>query len=82
MAPKITRCFTVHNCGKKQSLHCLPSDSKTMKELINFIFYVDADHISKNVVLCSLHFTVNLFTNKAQFNAGFSERLKLKENAV
>ncbi len=49
-----------------------------MKELINFIFYVDPDHISKNVVLCSLHFTVDLFTNKAQFNAGFSERLKPK----
>ncbi len=31
---------------------------------------------------CSLNFTVDSFTNKAQFNMGFSERLKLKDDAV
>ncbi len=31
---------------------------------------------------CSLHFIADSFTNKAQFNAGFSERLKLKDDAV
>ncbi len=40
------------------------------------------DHVSKNSVLCSLNFTVDSLTNKAQFHAGFSERLKLKDNAV
>ncbi len=39
------------------------------------------DHISKNLVHCSLHFTAYSFTNKAQFDAGFSERLKLKDAA-
>ncbi len=29
-----------------------------------------------------LHFTVDSFTNKAQFDTGFSERLKLKDDAV
>ncbi len=53
-----------------------------MKEWINFIFNADPDRVSKNVVLCSLNFTVDSFTNKAQFNAGFSERLKLKDDAV
>ncbi len=46
------------------------------------LFNEDPDHVSKNLDLCSLHFTTDLFTNKAQFNAGFSERLKLKDNAV
>ncbi len=50
--------------------------------LMNFIFNEDPDRISKNLVLCSLHFTADLFTNKAQFNARFSERLKLKDDAV
>ncbi len=40
------------------------------------------DHVSKDLVLCSLHFFVDSFTNKAQFDAGFSESLKLKDNVV
>ncbi len=39
------------------------------------------DHVSKNLVLCSLHFTADSL-NKAQFDMGFSERLKLKDDAV
>ncbi len=46
------------------------------------IFNEDPDRVSKNLVLCSLHFTVDFFINKVQFNVGFSERLKLKDDAV
>ncbi len=49
---------------------------------MNFIFNEDLDRISKNFVLCSLHFTVDWFMNKAQFDAGFSKRLKLEDDAV
>ncbi len=49
---------------------------------MNFIFNEVPDHVSKKSVLCSLHFTTDSFTNKAQFDTGFSERLKLKDNAV
>ncbi len=49
---------------------------------MNFIFNEDPDRVSKNSVLCSLHFTVDSITNKAQFDTGFSERLKLKDDAV
>ncbi len=49
---------------------------------MNFIFNEDPDHVGKNLVLCSLHFTTDSFTNKAQFDAGFSKRLKLKDEAV
>ncbi len=67
MAPKMM-------CTKLQSLHCLSSDPNVKKEWMNFIFYEDPDHVNKNSVLCSLHFTENSFTNKAQLDAGFSER--------
>ncbi len=70
------------NCGKTQSLHCLPSDPNVRKEWMNFIFNEVPDRVSKNSVLCSFHFTADLFTNKTQFDAGFSERLKLKDDAV
>ncbi len=46
------------------------------------IFKEIPDHFSKNLVLCSLNFTADLFKIKAQFDAGFSERLKLKDDAV
>ncbi len=49
---------------------------------MNCIFNEDPDRFGKNSVLCSLHFTTDSFTNKEQFNAGFSERLKLKDDAV
>ncbi len=65
----------------KNYLHCLPSDPNIRKEWMNFIFNEVSDCISKNLVLCSLHFT-DSFTNKAQFDVGFSERLKLKDDAV
>ncbi len=62
------RC-TVPSCGKSQSSHRLPSDPNIWKKWINFIF---------NEVPLSIHFIVDSFTNKAQFDAGFSERLQQK----
>ncbi len=47
---------------------------------MNFIFNEDPDRVSKNLVLCSLHFTMDLFTNKAQFDAVFAKRLQLKDD--
>ncbi len=67
------------SCCAMLSLHCLPSVPNIRKELMNFIFPC---HISKILVLCSLHFTADLFTNKALFDVGFSERLKLKDDGV
>ncbi len=66
---------------KNLFLHCLPSDPNIRKEWMNFIFNEAPDCIT-NSVFCSLHFTADLFTNKAHFDVGFSERLKLKDNAV
>uniref|UniRef100_A0A673GND3 THAP-type domain-containing protein n=1 Tax=Sinocyclocheilus rhinocerous TaxID=307959 RepID=A0A673GND3_9TELE len=69
-----------NHCGKTQSLHCLPSDPNIRKEWMNFIFNAVPDRVSKNMVLCSLHFTADSLTNKAQFDS--SERFKLKDDAV
>ncbi len=41
-----------------------------------------SDHINKNLVLCSLNFTADSFTNKARFDVRFSERFKLKDDAM
>ncbi len=63
-------------------------DNKTLcsanvrKEWMNFIFNDVSEHISNNSVFSSLHFTPALFTKKAQFLTVFSERWKLKEDAV
>ncbi len=65
-----------------KNLHCLSSDPSVRKEWIYFICNEVPDHISNNSVLCLLNFTTDLFTNKAQFDVGFSERLKLKDDAV
>ncbi len=65
-----------------KEVYCLPSDPNIRKKWINFILNEDPDRVSKNLVLCSLNFTADSFTNKAQFDAGFSERLKLKDGAV
>ncbi len=49
---------------------------------MNFIFNEVPNHVSKNSIFCSLHFTADSFTNKAQFDVGFSKRLKLKDDTV
>ncbi len=65
---------------EKQCLCCLPYDLSIRKQWMNFIFNEDSDRISKDsVLLFTFFFTSDLFTNKAQFDAGFSERLKLKD---
>ena len=35
-----------------------------------------------SVLVCSLHFDDDCFINKAQFDAGFADRLMLKNGAV
>ncbi len=54
----------------------------TLGKWMDFIFNEDPDHVSKNSVLCSLHFTTDLFTNKAHSTQDFQKGLKLKDNAV
>ncbi|XP_056315543.1 transcription factor Sp3 isoform X2 [Danio aesculapii] len=82
MPPRITRRCAVPSCGRTQSLHGLPSDPNLRKHWVNFIFNEVPDRLIKSLFVCSLHFTTDSFTNKTQFDAGFSERLKVKDDAV
>ncbi len=77
MALKTTRCCALLSLV---AFLLIPKLGKrTLDELFLWtIFNEDSDLVSKNVVICSLHCTVVSFTNKAQFNAGFSKRLKIK----
>ncbi len=51
---------------EKPRLRCLPSDPKVRKEWMKFILNAVSDCISTNLVVCSLHFSTDSFTNKAQ----------------
>ncbi len=81
MALKTIRHCSVWSC-EKLSLQCLPSDPNIRKEWINFIFNEDPDRISKNSVLCSLHFTADSFTNETFRHRIFREIEKERDNAV
>ncbi len=70
---------------KNTVLHCLPSDPNIRKEWTLFLMiqiFKAPDHVIKNLVLFLLHYTADSFANKAQIDAGLSERLKLKDDAV
>ncbi len=64
-----------------------PSCGKTVFALHSFwterINYVEWCFKNSSLkTLSFVHFTMDSFTNKAKFDTGFSERLKLKDNAV
>ncbi len=79
-APKTT-CCAVPSFIKKY-LHYLPSDPNVRKEWMYFILNEVPDGVSKNLVLYSLNFTMDLFTKNTQFYTVFAERLKLIDDAV
>ncbi len=66
LSPKTTSSDTVQcQVVERQCLRSHPSDGNIKKDWINVIFNEDPDHVSKNLVFCLLHFTADLFTNKA-----------------
>ncbi len=73
----------VHMVGKWQERQTQRSTQKPNDKLylMNFIFKEVPDRVSKNSVLWTLQFSADSFTNKAQFDTGFSERFK-QDNAV
>ncbi len=49
---------------------------------MNSIFNEVPNCVSKNSVLCSLHFTTDSFTNKAQFACSIFRKTETKDDAV
>ncbi|XP_056612376.1 uncharacterized protein LOC130428401 [Triplophysa dalaica] len=82
MPLKISKYCAVPGCGRTQSLHNLPSISDIRNAWLKFIFKDGPAHVGKTLSVCSLHFTDDCFVNKAQVDAGFGERLRLKSSSV
>lgn len=73
---------TLLHCPDKFPLNGLPKEEGVKNQWLKFIFTTVPQHYNPKLSLCSLHFTEDCFLNLAQFNAGFSKRLVLKEVAV
>ncbi|XP_036931467.1 uncharacterized protein LOC119006642 isoform X7 [Acanthopagrus latus] len=76
------RC--IFRCKTKFPLNGLPKDEEVKSQWLQFIFKSNTipQQYSPKLVLCSHHFTEDCFENHAQFKAGYSKRLILREGAV
>ncbi|KAM7393960.1 hypothetical protein PAMP_020793 [Pampus punctatissimus] len=77
MSPR--KCF--FGCEGKLNLFAFPKEENTSKLWIQFLF-VGQQQPYTTVFLCSRHFTEDCFLNRAQYEAGFSARLVLRDGAV
>ncbi|KAG7474847.1 THAP domain-containing protein 10-like isoform X1 [Solea senegalensis] len=84
MSSKKRLVCSVLGCSKQcQTIHKLPINEKTKAQWIFFIFDGNAPAtFPKHLHVCGNHFTGDCYTNFAQFKAGHSTTLRLKEGAV
>lgn len=78
MSPK--KC--VFGCEGVLSLFGFPKNPTLREQWMQFVFQGQHHGKCAGVFLCSRHFCDDCFTNKAQFIAGFADRLKLKKGSV
>ncbi|XP_071768737.1 uncharacterized protein LOC139922184 [Centroberyx gerrardi] len=64
------------------SLHSLPKDPIIRIEWLKFLFTHVPQKFSQNLSVCSVHFSADCFLNLAQHNAGFADKLLLKDTAI
>ncbi|XP_067299120.1 uncharacterized protein [Pseudorasbora parva] len=77
MSPK--KC--IFGCQAKTVQHCVPKNPAIRQRWMEFVF-PEKQRRCTNFYVCALHFDADCFINKAQFDAGFSDRLILKDGAV
>ncbi|XP_056587765.1 piggyBac transposable element-derived protein 4-like [Triplophysa dalaica] len=75
------RC-AVYGCVRTTSLHMLPKDPDVREKWIQFIVKKSSTQINAHLRVCSSHFTSGCFENKSQYDAGFAQKLLLKDRAV
>ncbi|XP_038575012.1 uncharacterized protein LOC119902735 [Micropterus salmoides] len=76
------RCYFRCKGKGKFPLYNLPKEDALKKQWLRFIFSrIPQGHLP-NLFLCSLHFTEDCFVNRPQFDAGFCQRLVLKDGSV
>ncbi|XP_031419109.2 zinc finger and SCAN domain-containing protein 2-like isoform X2 [Clupea harengus] len=73
------RC--VLRCEGKSPLYALPKVEQQRSQWLNFVF-TNVPSTVPNILLCVRHFTEDCFKNRAQFDAGFSQLLLLKDGAI
>ncbi|XP_065114749.1 uncharacterized protein [Paramisgurnus dabryanus] len=71
----------VLGCKEKKTLFSFPTNPDVRQRWMQFIF-PGQKRKCEWIYVCSLHFEDNCFTNKAQFDAGFANRLQLIDEAV
>jgi len=61
--------------------HRLPNNSNTRDQWLMFIYLEITQQFSSTLTLpvCPAHFTSDCFVNQAQFKAGFSKKLLIKD---
>ncbi len=75
------RC-SIDGCQETTSLHRLPNNINICDQWLMFIYSEIPRTFSSTLTVCSAHFTSDCFVNLAQFNAGFSKKLLIKDSAV
>lgn len=71
----------VFECEGKKSLFRFPKNAELRQQWMQFVF-PGQKRSYENVYVCYQHFADDCFTNKAQFEAGFANRLQLDDRAV
>ncbi|KAI7799173.1 uncharacterized protein LOC130567092 [Triplophysa rosa] len=71
----------VFECEGKKSLFRFPKNPDLRQQWMRIVF-PGQKRSCENVYVCYQHFADDCFTNKAQFEAGFANRLQLDDGAV
>lgn len=69
-------------CESINHLFGLPKTEEIRKQWLQFIYDAVPDQYSPKVRLCAAHFTKDSFLNLGEYNAGYTQRLLLKNGAV
>ncbi|XP_067259791.1 piggyBac transposable element-derived protein 4-like isoform X1 [Chanodichthys erythropterus] len=69
-------------CESITHLFGLPKTEEIRKQWLQFIYNAVPDQYSPKVRLCAAHFTKDSFLNLGEYNAGYTQRLLLKNGAV
>ncbi|XP_033959402.1 uncharacterized protein [Pseudochaenichthys georgianus] len=77
------RCFVVGCVYPDKTLHSMPTSEKDKKLWMDFIYNGNVpEYQNKCMVVCSKHFTADLFINLSQVKSGFGTKLRLKTGSI
>ncbi|XP_042577126.1 piggyBac transposable element-derived protein 4-like isoform X2 [Cyprinus carpio] len=74
------RCYFHPDC--RSSVFGLPRNAGLREQWLTFIFKTVPEKYNSYIALCAAHFTDDSFLNVREFNAGFAQKLVMKDGAV